>query len=136
MDIRANDSDRNAIIVFNTTTLSSSYTMALSSLTPFVKQSLGLLQLPGILPGLLQSDGYGIWRNCRIIFPTIEGCHCADDRQRNKRPTTHIPAMAPLSHRQNLVMPSPPCFIFGEGWLMPPGPTWPAGPQPGVNYLI
>jgi hypothetical protein len=50
MDIKANNSDRNAIIAFNTITLSSSYTMALSSLTPFVKQSLGLLQLPGILP--------------------------------------------------------------------------------------
>jgi hypothetical protein len=50
MDIRANDSDRNAIIVFNTITLRSSYSMALSSLTPFMKQSLGLLQLPGVLP--------------------------------------------------------------------------------------
>ncbi|HEX9883763.1 MAG TPA: hypothetical protein VGA79_07345, partial [Desulfobaccales bacterium] len=60
MDIRANDSDRNAIIAFNTITLSSSYTMALSSLTPFVKQSLGLLQLPGLLPWAgWQSDGYG-----------------------------------------------------------------------------
>jgi hypothetical protein len=50
MDIKANDSDRNAINIFNTITLSSSYTMALSSLTPFVKQSLGLLQLPVVLP--------------------------------------------------------------------------------------
>jgi len=112
MDIRANDSDRNAIIAFNTITLSSSYTMALSSLTPFVKQSLGLLQLPGMLPWAgWQSDGYGNLArklSYNLYLTPIPKVATAPTIASEINPTNnpYSAAMAPVSHRQNLMIPA------------------------------
>ena len=49
MDARANDSDRIAIVAFRTVTLTSSKTMALSSLIQFVNRNLRYFKVPGRL---------------------------------------------------------------------------------------